>query len=156
MAVPNQKKIITKRPANYAAGEFITLPQEELKHAWQDLSPSARIIWIKLAGNANNYVDEFSPSYYVDAYGGCTKSYQKGRQELEDKGYIVKHNGEYWFYLTPQTTTSTSAIQQPVTPQPTTTAVAAEPSDDEDLSEDFKRKREAYLSGAIRISDALI
>lgn len=151
MAVPNQKKIITKRPANYAAGEFITLPQEELKHAWQDLSPSARIIWIKLAGNANNYVDEFSPSYYVDAYGGCTKSYQKGRQELEDKGYIVKHNGEYWFYLTPQTVTSTVAA-----PQPTTTAVAAEPSDDEDLSEDFKRKREAYLSGAIRISDALI
>jgi hypothetical protein len=145
MAVPNQKKIITKRPANYAAGEFITLPQEELKHAWKDLSPSARIIWIKLAGNANNYVDEFSPSYYVDAYGGCTKSYQKGRQELEDKGYIVKHNNEYWFYLLPQTATAT--IQEPV--------VAAD-SPEEDVSEEFKHKREAYLNGAIRISDALI
>ena len=102
MSVPNQKLITTKRPAVYSSGTFITLPTEELESACRDLNPSAFIIWVKLASNANGYTDEFSPAFYVKHYGGCTKSYKTAWQELEDKRYIVPDGGRYIFYLTPQ------------------------------------------------------
>lgn len=102
MSVPNQKLITTKRTTAYSTGGFITLPTEEMQSACRDLSPSAFIIWCKLASNANGYTDEFSPAYYVKYYGGCTKSYKNARQELETKRYIVPDGGQYNFYLTPQ------------------------------------------------------
>ena len=102
MAVSNQKLITTKRPDSYPAGTFIMLPKLEWEAASENLSPTAFLVWMKLASNANNYTDEFSPAYYIKHHGGCERSYQRARKELEEKGYITKQGSRYIFHLEPE------------------------------------------------------
>lgn len=102
MAVNNQKIIITKRAEHYADGTFITLPVLELQAACNVLSPTALIVWIKLAGNKNNYSDEFSPAYYIKRYGKSEKSYQRAINELIELKYLIPiGSNKYHFYLEP-------------------------------------------------------
>lgn len=100
MAVENQRRIIIRHPRDEI--NFIQVSKENLQAASRMLTPAQLILYIDLCGNADGYVKDYSPAYYVKNYGISKDTAQKGWHALEEKGFITEEDGKYYFNPAPK------------------------------------------------------
>jgi hypothetical protein len=111
----NQKRIITHK--DKIDGQFGQYPLDALQQACTLLNKGALILWLDFAKNADNYSLDLSPAAIKKAYGSVERTTQRGLEELEEYGYLVKQSNnsyQYDFYLYPQNirTTKTAPNQK--------------------------------------------
>lgn len=99
MPVPNQKKIYIKRDSDTAKKNYLKVSNESLHEAMYNLKPSAFMLWIYFADNANGYAMDLYPVDFINITGLSRSTYIKCFKELEDKGYLIQSNKQNNVYL---------------------------------------------------------
>lgn len=100
---PNQKVIqVHKSPCDKNNLYSLRNIQAECAAA-KDLHYSTMILWLYLSQNQDNYKFAMSPMAIEEAMGLPRTTYPKCVKELEQKGYLIKRQGNYYdFYESPQ------------------------------------------------------
>ena len=100
MSVENQRVIIIRNPG--VEKDFIQVEKKDLQAASRMLTPAQLIIYIDLCGNTDGFPNEFSPAYFKNNYGISKDTAQKAFHVLEEKGFITKEDGKFYFNRQPK------------------------------------------------------
>ena len=100
MSVENQRVIIIRNPG--VEKDFIQVEKKDLQAASRMLTPAQLIIYIDLCGNTDGFPKEFSPAYFKNNYGISKDTAQKAFHVLEEKGFITKEDGKFYFNRQPK------------------------------------------------------
>ena len=100
MSVENQRVIIIRNPG--VEKDFIQVEKKDLQAASRMLTPAQLIIYIDLCGNTDGFHKEFSPAYFKNNYGISKDTAQKAFHVLEEKGFITKEDGKFYFNRQPK------------------------------------------------------
>ena len=84
---PNQWEIITKRPK--AKKPFASVEDRFAEWAMNDLKGEVFRLWYYMARNANDFQYSLSPRRVKDVTGMSKKTYDRAREQLIDKGYLI-------------------------------------------------------------------
>ena len=90
MSVPNQKKIIIERSSDNVRKNYLKVSNESLIAAMYNLKPSAFMLWIYFADNANGYSMDLYPIDFCTKTKLSKSTYDRAFTELETKGYLIK------------------------------------------------------------------
>lgn len=96
--VPNQKIVkVSKEPCN-KSNLYATINLEAMEGAAQSLDAGAFKLWCYFAKNQNNYEFALSSKDVLDTFGMKIKQYNNAVDELIEKGYLVKQNGNSFVF----------------------------------------------------------
>lgn len=99
---PNQKTVTTHKTD--LGGHFIAYNYDVICNAFQNLKPSACILWMYFSKNKDNSTFAISKSNVQKCFGITPQQYRTAIQELMQKKYLIKKpntKNHYEFYDTP-------------------------------------------------------
>ncbi len=109
--VPNQKTIKVIKEKCDKQNYYAMINLNALESAGIDLQAGAFKLWIYFAKNQNNYAFDLSSKAVEQYFGIKIKQYNNAVAELINKGYLVKDNGNnYFFYEKPLITKGNNEV----------------------------------------------
>jgi predicted RNA-binding protein (virulence factor B family) len=96
--VPNQWVIKIKKTAISEDTTYMRVNMDALEKAAKDLKAGAFKLWIYFAKNQNDYTFALSPQHVKDIFGMSKTQYDNARGELEEKGYLVIQDRNYYHF----------------------------------------------------------
>ena len=99
MSVPNQKKILIERTSEKAAKDYLKVSNDSLEIAMYNLKGNSFKLWIYFADNKNGYAMDLYPVDFCTKAKVSDSTYRRAFEDLEDKGYLVKHPTKDNLYL---------------------------------------------------------
>lgn len=88
---PNQDFVtISKEPCD-TDNLYAKVNIEAMKLAMKDLTPAQFEVWMYFAKNQAGYTFAVSPAGALDEFGIKKDTFQKAKQVLKDKGYLIEN-----------------------------------------------------------------
>lgn len=91
MSVPNQKKIYIERTSDKVAKDFLKVSNENLVTAMYNLKPTSFMLWVYFTDNKDGYAMDLYPVDFCNKTRLSDSTYRRAFEELESKGYLLKH-----------------------------------------------------------------
>lgn len=99
MPVQNQKKIYIERTSDKANKDFLKVSNENLLTAMYNLKPSTFLLWVYFTDNKDGYAMDLYPVDFCSKTRLSDSTYRRAFQELEEKGYLLKHKDKKNLYM---------------------------------------------------------
>ena len=104
--VPNQEVVTVNKEICDKDNIYAKINIEAMQLAMKDLTPVQFQVWLYFAKNQAGYEFAVSPAAALNEFGIKKDSFQKAKQVLKEKGYLVHHEGKgsnhYIFYEKPK------------------------------------------------------
>lgn len=96
--VPNQWVIKVVKDSIDEDTTYMRTKISSLEKSAKDLKAGAFKLWIYFSKNQDNYTFALSPTHIQESFGMNKKQYDNARQELIEKGYLVRERGNYYIF----------------------------------------------------------
>lgn len=80
---------------------YMVINQEAVRLAMKDLTPAQFQVWLYFAKNQAGYQFAVSPAAALDEFGIKKDTFQKAKQVLKDKGYLIENPAKgknHWIF----------------------------------------------------------
>lgn len=98
---PNQDIVeIQKEPCD-KSHIYMMINQEAVRLAIKDLTPAQFQVWLYFAKNQAGYQFAVSPAAALDEFGIKKDTFQKAKQVLKEKGYLIENPAKgknHWIF----------------------------------------------------------
>ena len=99
--VPNQEVATVNKAACNKNNIYAMINIEAMSMAMKDLTPAQFQVWLYFAKNQAGYTFAVSPAAALAEFGIKKDTFQKAKQVLKEKGYLVpdeKNGKNYWIF----------------------------------------------------------
>lgn len=96
--VPNQWVIKVVKDSIGEDTTYMRTKISSLEKSAKDLKAGAFKLWVYFSKNQDNYTFALSPTHIQESFGMNKKQYDNARQELIEKGYLIRQRGNYYIF----------------------------------------------------------